>query len=429
MQKLIFMSRISCFLSLLTFYCVFMGNAGVAQSNEQRFDTLYALNAVTGKPKWQFCSKESNFIRKWYQGYFEVIVDNQENVYASNRDGSIYCINDKGDQKWKFKPSKYLSDRAIHPIISNGILYTSYGGEYIYAINTVDGSTKWQRKIKTNGIETNLYIRDNVLYVTDQNRQLHAINGLNGKDKWIYKLYTSTYDTPISSKTEETIYIKDYDGTIYFIDNINGKHKSFSAVKAEGASKLFLSNNILYTTTYDSLWAINTTNGSKKWSFPLKNGGVITQFCASSEMVYVRSPLNVYAIDNKNGGGIWSYQIKNEDGISSDPVIETNANILCIASWEGIVYGLNASTGKQLWAFSTKDFKLNEITGRPFINTICADKSRVYLTTRKGKVYCINATNGKQVWSFQTSLESTTTFKIYNDNIYVYNRAYIMLKA
>jgi outer membrane protein assembly factor BamB len=126
---------------------------GILYFGSSADDTLYALDASTGKQLWQFTSDGP--IR------FAPAVSGGK-VYFVSDDGYLYCLDAKsGTLAWKFlgapDTSKSLgNDRMISrypargaPTVQNGIVYFAAGiwpseGCYIYAIDCKTGNEVWK---------------------------------------------------------------------------------------------------------------------------------------------------------------------------------------------------------------------------------------------------------------------------------------------
>ncbi len=63
----------------------------------------------------------------------------------------------------------------------------------------------------------------------------------------------------------------------------------------------------------------------------------------------------------------------------------------------GILYCLDAGTGKELWHYTTEN-----AVPLPIISTCAYEKGRVFFTSTDGGIYALDASTGKKLWRMQT---------------------------
>ena len=86
-----------------------------------------------------------------------------------------------------------------------------------------------------------------------------------------------------------------------------------------------------------------------------------------------------------------------------------------IGSYDGYVYGLNASTGAQIWKYQTQD----SVTSSPAVAYGC-----VYVGSEDNNVYCLNASNGKKIWQSPTGYWVWSSPAVADGNVYVGSEDY-----
>src|SRR5208337_5363416 len=97
-------------------------------------------------------------------------------------------------------------------------------------------------------------------------------------------------------------------------------------------------------------YALNATTGAHIWSNP--TGAADSSPCVVNGVVYIGVYSNsaydsIYALNATNGNKIWIYHIGNP--ISSSPAVVNG--VVYVGGGENI-YALNAATGDQIWNVS-----------------------------------------------------------------------------
>jgi outer membrane protein assembly factor BamB len=131
------------------------------------------------------------------------------------------------------------------------------------------------------------------------------------------------------------------------------------------------------------------TNNTQ-WSY--KTGGsVYSSPAVANGIVYVGSGDNkVYALNATTGKQVWSYTTGGQVSFSSPDVAN---GVVYIGSLDKSVYALNATTGKQVWSYTT---------GAAVWSSPAVANGIVYVGSGDNQVYALNATTGKPVWSYTT---------------------------
>jgi outer membrane protein assembly factor BamB len=92
------------------------------------------------------------------------------------------------------------------------------------------------------------------------------------------------------------------------------------------------------------------------------------------------------------GGGIWPFRHKKagpDARYAGGPTVF--GNLLVVGTLDGHVYGIDATTGKQLWSAEVDD----EVISPPAI-----DAGVVYVRTNSGNVYALDANSGERKWAY-----------------------------
>jgi outer membrane protein assembly factor BamB len=104
---------------------------------------------------------------------------------------------------------------------------------------------------------------------------------------------------------------------------------------------------------------------------------------------------------------IWNYTTG--DWIwSSSPTVADGK--VYVGSWDNKTYCLNATTGKQIWNYTTGWF----VESSPAVAY-----GRVYVGSYDSKIYCLNDTTGAQIWNYTTGDIVVSSPAVVDDRVYV----------
>lgn len=104
---------------------------------------LHKLNATNGQPVWTFVADG---------GFSSNPIVMSGKVYATNRDGALYAINDTASPTlaWKFQTGNNITQS---PAFADNTLYFASNDGYAYAVNANNGTQVWksQQKLPSKG--------------------------------------------------------------------------------------------------------------------------------------------------------------------------------------------------------------------------------------------------------------------------------------
>jgi outer membrane protein assembly factor BamB len=157
-------------------------------------DHLYALDANTGKEKWEYKTE-------YYIAASPAISDGV--IYFGSQDGYFYAIDDTGQLIWKFDTKTYATISSppggtpffsiSSGAVSNGIIYfasdfDSYFGrqDYLFAVDTKSGEMKWKDTISKAGYGAPT-VSNELVYFGDDDGFVFAIDAETGQTKWKFQ--------------------------------------------------------------------------------------------------------------------------------------------------------------------------------------------------------------------------------------------------
>jgi len=254
---------------------------------------FYALNASDGKVKWTFQTagekhfsapgihghlpKDSVFQDDWDFFQSSPAIDN-ETVYFGTGSGYFYALDaSTGKEKWNFK-----SGGVIHssPAVGNDKVYFGSWDTYMYALDKNTGKETW--KFKT-GIDTVIYnqtgmqgspvLDGNDLYFGCRDAHLYDLNANDGKLVWKHFTdYAWVSSSPVISG-DKIIYTTGDTRSLVALNKNNGD--SIYTVKSKGwilSSPALVNDAVIYYGDLNGfLYANEVTSGKLVWSYQLES--------------------------------------------------------------------------------------------------------------------------------------------------------------
>ncbi|KAJ3286910.1 hypothetical protein HDU79_006130 [Rhizoclosmatium sp. JEL0117] len=154
-------------------------------------------------------------------------------------------------------------------------------------------------------------------------------------------------------------------------------------------------------------------NGTEAYSFypgPLPYGTIWSGPAITRSGSVIGSSMNgKYFKLDKNGKCIWFHEEMNS--ISSGPAVEADLKLVFIGSWNGVMKGVNHTTGHTVWTFTAAD----QIYGGAAVD---AARRQIYFGSQDGVFYALNSETGKSVWRFRVNYPIRTSPALALDAIY-----------
>ena len=320
-----------------------------------------------------------------------------------------------GSKKWAFKTQGSLYDNSPALSPDGQVLYVGSGDGSLYAINTADGSRKWAFLTGSEVSKSPAVSSDgSVVYVQSggyieavsghwKKPLIWAINTADASQKWVTDVVS------FNSATACQIELSG-DGTVLYVGGFGERQGSSS-----------------------SLFAINTADGSKKWTFPMADSQ--SSACGSAvspagDMVYVGSLFsseifypNFYAVNTTDGSKKWA--IRTGIGVQSTPVLSSNGAVVYVGNRDehpdrtqykrfGTLSAINTADGSVKWAFDTGSWITSSSP------KLSPDGAVVFVGSGDKSLYAVNTTDGSKKWAFPTGSGTQSSPALSSDGAMVY---------
>lgn len=276
-------------------------------------DSFYAVNP-DGSLKWSFATGGN------IRNSPSIAADGT--IYIGSDDDNLYALNPDGSMKWSFNTGGNVNITS-NAIGADGTIYTGGSADIVFALNP-DGTEKW--RYVADGDIFNLALTGNILYFTHNGgRNIVSVNATNGSLNW---------SKPHGSFAGGSMAI-DASNTVYFQGDLGG-----------GAGKV---------------WAIRA-DGTEKWSFPLtgsaSRGGVVLSSDGTLYASTKEATNHFRAINSSDGSSKWSFTTG--DPLSAAAAVDSNGNVY-IGGEDDSFYVLDSSgnvkfefvTGGNIWGSAT----------------------------------------------------------------------------
>ena len=328
------------------------------------------------------------------------------NVYILNNKGTLFKIDgSSGKIIWQKTVFEDLEDTVIGtPSLSarlsqdeNIILYLHNGVDELLALNEANGNKIWSNKTNL-PFRGGITVSENSLFLSDFEGNFYSINNINGKIEWTTFLGNdpnSIYTSVRPILADNSIVVPGTGGSFSVISKDKGEvlwTENISSNKQ--LPKLFHSGDIIANPIYDNnvvyvvsqsgiTSAFNVNTGEELWSIPV--GGFETP-SFSGESIFVNGNMGLLvAIDTKTGNLRWQNQFPkylNEDSYFAEKELAlykgpTLVNShILFSNQNGKIMIIDANTGEE------KDtIKVGKLATSP----VPAEK-KVFFLTVNGKL-------------------------------------------
>jgi eukaryotic-like serine/threonine-protein kinase len=189
---------------------------------------LYALNADTGEALWTVPALGYGSLRS------SPAVDGDTVYFTAEK--SLLALDAKtGKQKWEYK---FISITRSSPSVGGGVVVFGDNGSNIYAVDSETGVEKWKYRITYYWVTSTAAISDGVVYIGGDDSYLNALDSQTGEVKWRFK---TTGETVWSSPAVvgDVIYVGDWNFSGIKDENGSNKWGYMHAVDAKTGTELW----------------------------------------------------------------------------------------------------------------------------------------------------------------------------------------------
>ena len=421
----------------------------------------HAHSAAAGSLQWSFRSNSS-----MPMGTRVLQTINSSSIYVSCSNNAYCAVNtNDGSLIWNvtgFKGEVLSNDGSM--------VYGVDEKEHsLKAISTHDGSLKWT----THGahhyaagytntgtvVARNGDVYDMVRPVQPDNvtRHLAVFSSDTGIQKWSFdtKIDYPVYSKPVFSPDQSVVYVGNNipcnigGASLFAINTIDGSSKwTYSTwypinasplVSMDGSTVYFSLASEVSFGAMGSIVALNTKDGTVKWRLRTYNFQATLTFSLDETAIYYsscpnctppsESPWNVTALNASDGSKLWtsfvpgrnmevygSLPILSLDGTALYTSMDINRDPSDTSKGPFVQYAINTSDGSKLWEYTVLQPIGETALSSDGLTLYFIGKQSYYnetiptTTNYNESLYAINTKDGKGKWSFKLGTGNFTTF-------------------
>ena len=195
--------------------------------------------------------------------------------------------------------------------------------------------------------------------------------------------------------------------TLYAIDLANGSLRwGFTADAFVRPAESATQGRIYAITEQGTIYALNTSDGKPIWRASIPGPAKVRPVEAGGVIYTGSDDHNVYALNTKDGSVIWKFTTNG--AVEARPTIAND--VVYIGSRDSKVYALGASDGKQIWTHDTNG---------PIVSGAAVGDDVIYIGSDDRNLRAIRIKDGRLFWRFQTGKSVSSSPALAGDTVYV----------
>ncbi|MEJ2627911.1 MAG: PQQ-binding-like beta-propeller repeat protein, partial [bacterium] len=273
-----------------------------------------------------------------------------------------------GEQVWEFEIIGAEGDAVMTPAVNDSLLFcAAYTVDGLYALDRKTGSQNWFRDIPAFAP----VLDDNRLYLfTDS---LYCLDIQDGSVNWSEETFNIDYGVPALDDSS-CFYSKGR--SMYCDHKITGEPIWW--LQTWGLDCIALDENYIYTSSRDSIIAVDKSNGEIVWGYHMDEDGLTNQDNKNAIAVtdkYLCFPIwgglypdsydGITVVNKETGTLVWSRRYRQKHVFT--PTIANGVVYYVVRRWsvqESTLYAFELSTGDSLWSNSSADYFFQPIVAR-----------------------------------------------------------------
>ncbi len=327
----------------------------------------------------------------------------------------FYCLDvASGDVVWK-NPLGVGMGTVSGAAISGDRLFVGCMDGRLYCIDRQDGTTLWSAGVDLGQAEGNWYglascpvVDNGMVYVTSlTDGALHAFT-TDGTETWNVTTGNGTFAYSSPAVDGDRVFFAGNAGVnaLYCVDTATHREIWNTTVPGEIKSTPVISGGTVFVTTTNTLIAVNTENGSVRWTRPISASWGTPAVAGTSLYLGTKSDFALHCFDTVTGDERWTFTANGK--IDTSPVVTDNAVYFSSNCATGTVYAVDTS-GHELWRHATTNYVMSS----PSVSD-----GTLYIGSDEGTLYAFGSTPAPTPvrWNGTVPLADGTTFSIHPVN-------------
>jgi outer membrane protein assembly factor BamB len=315
---------------------------------------------------------------------------------------------------------KLLWSQKVGPVFSSsvaglGMLFIASTDGYLYALKQDSGSIVWRSPLKNNLTDATAALEGQVLFVSTHSSAVEALNANTGQVYWTFETRESIQAPLLVAGNRVVVASRT---TVWTLDADSGQlvwkfHRGVSDWPTS-ASPAFAGNTIYIGLGSGSqLWALSLSDGHLLWSFDTGDRITSTALVEAGTIYVATWHGNIFALDRTNGEKRWSYALNSNlnqtvvDAVGGSMALADGR--LYMGDFRGSVLCIDAANGKIFWRYAT---------GAQVLATPVVAAGLVYIGSGDGYFYALNTQTGRPAWRYQTD-EVRSSASLANGRLYI----------
>lgn len=278
-----------------------------------------------------------------------------ELVYLGGYNGKVYAVTaSSGAVRWVYPREGNLEPIIGGVVVSQGKVYFGCSDEKLYTLDAATGDRVRQPFQAGDKIWSTPTIDGETIYVTSLDNRLYALNTTDGSERWQFEAGGSVISTPLVY--ENTVYIGAFDGHFYAVDAADGSLRWRSEVEVNSWfwAKPVVYNNVIYAPCLNGKVYILDAESGREVREAVDLGSPISSWpvVVDDKVIIASQEGRVYSLDTGNNQANLLFSV-GDDGQeiyaplgASDGVVYIHAQ----TSKRDTLYAVEADTRIEVWS-------------------------------------------------------------------------------
>jgi outer membrane protein assembly factor BamB/tRNA A-37 threonylcarbamoyl transferase component Bud32 len=192
---------------------------------------LHAVNAQSGRRAWRVDAGSPVRSTPLLVG---------ELAYFGTEDGDLFCVDLRGNVKWRFKAKRALTSS---PIYANGVVYICSVDTLLYAIDAKSGYIQWRFRMSKASISTP-FISDNFIFTGSVDSNIYCVDIHSAREIWTFATENQVTSSPLSY--QDSVYCGSVDGAMYCLEFRTGRLRWKYQTAGPITGSPIIANDVLY---------------------------------------------------------------------------------------------------------------------------------------------------------------------------------------
>jgi len=314
---------------------------------------LVALNTSDGSRLWPDSVLGSSESKSKVAIYGTPVVEGGL-VYLGGYNGKVYAVTaSSGVVRWVYPREGNLEPIVGGVVVSQGKVYFGCSDEKLYTLDAATGDQVREPFQAGDKIWSTPTIDGETIYVTSLDNRLYALNTADGSERWQFEAGGSVISTPLVY--ENTVYIGAFDGHFYAVDAADGSLRWRSEVEVHSWfwAKPVVYNNVIYAPCLNGKVYILDAESGREVREAVDLGSPISSWpvVVDDKVIIASQEGRVYSLDTNNNQSNLLFGV-GDDGQeiyaplgASDGVVYIHAQ----TSKRDTLYAVEADTRIEVW--------------------------------------------------------------------------------